>query len=131
MEHPHRMTGDVEFPDARMNVLAALESLADPDHQQRVWRDRTPRADDPVNDFDLAVHTLFDDTRVLENPEPPVGEVLASEREVRAARDLAAVLGPLIDELGDVGDEVYLDSPRWPAVVTAARTMLETMNADH
>lgn len=131
MEQPHPMTGDVEFPNARINVVAALESLADPDHQQRVWRDRTPGADDEVDDFDLVVHVLFDDTRVLDDPEPPVGEVLASAREVRAARELATVLGNLIDELGDVRDEVCLASPRWPAVVTAARNMLEAMRAGH
>ncbi|MET9897402.1 hypothetical protein [Streptomyces sp. NPDC006446] len=76
------------------------------------------------------MHVLFDDSRVLDDPEPPVGEVLASAREVRAARELAEVLGPLIDELGDVGDEVYLASPRWPAVVMAAQNVLEAMRAD-
>ncbi|WP_268267500.1 hypothetical protein OHU34_00630 [Streptomyces sp. NBC_00080] len=40
------------------------------------------------------------------------------------------MLGPLVDELGDVGDEVYLASPRWSAVVTAARDVLEAMRAD-
>lgn len=107
------MTSDVEFPDVRINVVAALESLADQGHQQRVWRDRMPRADDGVDNLDLVVHVLFDDSRVLDDPEPPVGEVLASAREVRAARELAEVLGRLIDELGDVGDEVYLASQRW------------------
>ncbi|WP_328446524.1 hypothetical protein OG780_09315 [Streptomyces sp. NBC_00386] len=130
MGQPHLMTNDVEFPDVRINVVAALESLADQNYQQRVWRDRMPRADEKVDNFDLVVHVLFDDSRVLDDPEPPVGEVLASAREVRAARELAEVLGRLIDELGDVGDEVYLASPRWPAVVTAARSMLEEMRAD-
>lgn len=113
MGQPHLMTNDVEFPDVRINVVAALESLADQNYQQRVWRDRMPRADEKVDNFDLVVHVLFDDSRVLDDPEPPVGEVLASAREVRAARELAEVLGRLIDELGDVGDEVYLASPRW------------------
>jgi hypothetical protein len=124
------MTVHVEFPNVRSNVVAALESLADPEHQHRVWRDRAPRADDAVDDFGLVVHVLFDDSRVLDDSEPPLGEVLASEREVRAARELAEVLGPLIDELGDVDDEVYLASPRWPAVVAYARNMLEAMRAD-
>ncbi|WP_328672382.1 SCO4402 family protein [Streptomyces sp. NBC_00328] len=130
MEQPDWIQSDVEFPNVRINVVAALEALADPDHQQRVWRDRMPRADYAVNNLDLVVHVLFDDSRVLDDPEPPVGEVLASAREVRAARELAEVLGRLIDELGDVGDEVYLASPRWPAVVTAARSMIEAMRAD-
>lgn len=60
-----------------------------------------------------------------------MGEVLRSPDEARAAREPAEVLGPLVDELGDVGDEVYLASPRWPAVVSAARIMIEAMRADH
>ncbi|WP_328671792.1 SCO4402 family protein [Streptomyces sp. NBC_00328] len=76
------------------------------------------------------MHVLFDDSRVLEEPEATVGEVLRSADEARAARKPAEVLGPLVDELGDAGDEVCLASPRWPAVVTAAQNVLEAMRAD-
>ena len=95
-----------------------------------MWLGRTPAPGGGVDDLDLAVHVLFDDSRVLEDSEEVVGQVLRSPDEARAARALADVLGPLIDELGEVGDEVYLASPRWQAVVTAARDMLEAMRAD-
>lgn len=130
MEQPDVMMSGVEFPDARLNVVAVLESLADTGHQRRVWLDRGPAPDDAVDNLDLVVHVLFDDSRVLEDPEETVGEVLRSRDEARAARALAEVLGPLVDELGDVGDEVYLASPRWPDVVTAARDVLEAMRGD-
>ncbi|MFG3029040.1 hypothetical protein ACGFZJ_10965 [Streptomyces sp. NPDC048253] len=130
MEQPDVMMSGVEFPDVRLNVVSVLESLADTGHQHRVWLDRGPAPDDAVDNLDLVVHVLFDDSRVLEDPEEAVGEVLRSRDEARAARALAEVLGPLVDELGDVGDEVYLASPRWPAVVTAARDVLDAMRAD-
>ncbi|MGW6526444.1 SCO4402 family protein [Streptomyces sp. NPDC054962] len=130
MEQPDVMMSGVEFPDVRLNVVSVLESLADTGHQHRVWLDRGPAPDDAVDNLDLVVHVLFDDSRVLEDPEETVGEVLRSRDEARAARALAEVLGPLVDELGDVGDEVYLASPRWPAVVTAARDVLDAMRAD-
>ncbi|MFI1208896.1 hypothetical protein ACH4UV_14955 [Streptomyces sp. NPDC020802] len=131
MEQPELMPEGVEFPDARLQVVASVESLADFGYQQRVWVEGNTDEGAPWDNFDLVVHILFDDTRVLENPGAAVGQVLRSPEEARAMQALASVLSPLIDELGDVADDVYLASPRWPAVVEAARAALEAMRAVH
>ncbi|MET9347247.1 SCO4402 family protein [Streptomyces termitum] len=123
---PHR-TDPVEFPDVRTQVLWSLRSLSDVHHQERVWRNGAREAGDAVDDLTSVVHVLFDDTRVLEDPENRVGWVLASDREVRALQALAALLDPLIDRLGDAADAVYLDAPEWPGVVEAAQRAFGTM----
>jgi hypothetical protein len=49
------------------------------------------------------------------------------EREVGTLRALDAVLGPLIDELGDRPDADYLADARWPRVVEAAAQALAVL----
>ncbi|GHB10108.1 hypothetical protein ACIQRS_30725 [Streptomyces termitum] len=123
---PHR-TDRVEFPDVRTQVLWSLRSLSDVHHQERVWRNGVREAGDAVDDLTSVIHVLFDDTRVLEDPENRVGWVLVSDQEVRALQPLATLLDPLIDRLGDAPDAAYMDAPEWPGVVEAARHAFETM----
>lgn len=109
----------------RSSVLDALESLSDPDHQERYWLH--PREGDRVQDsLDLNIHILFDDTEVLPTPEPSVGSVLFPE-DVAPLIRLASVLGPLIDALGDVSDGAYLADTRWCDVVEAASYALRDL----
>ncbi|MFJ8229642.1 hypothetical protein ACIQ9E_06720 [Streptomyces sp. NPDC094448] len=116
----------VEFPAVRVQVAAVLKSLADSRHQQHVWADRAQGPGDAVDDLTMVVNVL-DDARVLENPEQTVGEVLRDEHEAAALRELAELLDVLIDMLGDAPDADYMASPRWPAIVRAARTARERM----
>ncbi|MER5935306.1 hypothetical protein [Streptomyces sp. NPDC002054] len=125
LEQPAVSYDGVEFPDARLQMASMLSSLASPEHQQRVWLAEV-RGPADVDDLTMVVNFL-DDTRVLEDPEGVVGEVLRNENEARAMRELSDVLYPLIDELGDAPDSVYLASRRWPLVVEAARRALSSM----
>jgi hypothetical protein len=59
-----------------------------------------------------------------------VGTVLR-QTEVGALSSLEDVLGPRLDELGDVTDREYVDHPRWPKVIEAARVALTAMQDEH
>lgn len=122
MEHT---VSTVQYPEMRQQVIAALESLADPEHQRTQWGVVEPGVS-YYDDLTLNVHILYDDCVVLPDPTSRVGTMLF-EDEVPALRDLDGVFGPLLDELGDAPDEVYLADPRWPAVVRAARRALDVM----
>jgi hypothetical protein len=118
----------VRFPGLRFQVLDAIESLADRKYQERVWlRHEMPRPG-YYDDLDLQVHTLFDDTAVLTEPESTVGEILHPSETV-AMRRLGEVLGPLIKELGDAPDSAYLADPRWAEVVRLAAEALAVLRA--
>ncbi|QES46507.1 hypothetical protein DEJ50_00145 [Streptomyces venezuelae] len=125
LEQPAVNYDGVEFPDARLQVVAMLSSLARPAYQQRVWLADIREPGD-VDDLTMVINIL-DDTRVLEDPEGVVGEVLRNQNEARAMRELTSLLYPLIDELGEAPDSEYLASRRWPAVVEAARKALRSM----
>ncbi len=61
---------------------------------------------------------------MLPEPDQSFGISLRSS-EYTSLRGLSDVLGPLIDELGDVRDDEYIAHERWPQVVEAARVALE------
>ena len=66
---------------------------------------------------------------MVPNPELSISSLLY-ESEVPALRALDTVLGPLIDDLGDAPDEIYLADPRWPSVIHAAANALAAMEAN-
>ncbi len=116
----------VEFPRMRDDVMFALACLADREYQHRVWVNR----DAPPNYFDnltANVNILYDDCVVVPDPAARIGSVLVAGDEQDRLRGLDAVLGPLIDELGEAPDDEYLADPRWRLVVEKAAEALAAM----
>ncbi|WP_409463204.1 SCO4402 family protein [Amycolatopsis sp. GA6-003] len=118
---------EVRFPGIRTQIVSVIVSLSDRAYQERVWiRHELPHPD-YYDEFDLAVHALFDDSPILPSPAPGcVGELIYADEEVPLAQ-LGEILGPLIDELGDVPDAEYLNSAQWPEVVRRAKAVREIM----
>ncbi|MBM7517878.1 SCO4402 family protein [Nocardioides nitrophenolicus] len=119
------MNQPIVFPDMRLQVIAALRSLSDPQHQHSRWG----KVEEGVNYYDdltINVHVLYDDCMVLPQPQAVVPDVL-HEEEVPAFLDLERALGILLRDLGDEPDEAYTSDPRWAAVVDAARAALVVM----
>ena len=117
----------VEFPDMRHEVIAAVRSLSDAEHQRRQWG-KVEAGVNYYDDLSLTVHVLYDDCQVLPTPEAAVPAVLYPG-EVVAFRGLDSALGPLIADLGDRPDDDYLADPRWGSVVEAAGAALRLMEA--
>lgn len=116
----------VTYPEMRNEVMGAVEALADPEYQHRVWIRREYPQDGYYDDLSHRVNILFDDTMVLPSPEGGVGSVIYAD-EVQPLAALGSVLGPLIADLGDVPDMEYLADARWRAVVEAAQKALDCM----
>jgi hypothetical protein len=119
------VSGAVRFPDMRLEVIAAVESLSDRLHQQTRWG----RCEEGVNCYDdltLNVHILYDDCMVLPEPQDAVPEILHLE-EVPVFRDLESALGPMVRDLGDQPDDSYTSDPRWAGVVESAGRALAAM----
>ncbi|WP_405656899.1 hypothetical protein [Streptomyces sp. RK9] len=119
----------VNLPEMRAEVVSAVRALASPEHQQKVWIDRTYPHPDYYDDLTLNVHILYDDTTVLASPEAALGNTLASEQEVRAMEELARALDAVLENVGvDVPDAEFLRSPLWPQVVVAAQAALAALD---
>lgn len=117
----------VRYPNARWQVMDAVASLSDPDYQERIWIRREYPHPNFYDSFDQVVHTLFDDWTVLPDPRAAVGAILVDGPEVPRLADLGATLSRLIDRLGDVPDEHYLNHDDWQTVLTEAALALAAM----
>ena len=122
------LRGSIEFPWMRSQIIDTVRSLSDPMHQCTKWGRYDP-IEHYYDDLDINIHILYDDTTVVPNPELSISSLLY-ESEVPALRALDTVLGPLIDDLGDAPDEIYLADPRWPSVIHAAANALAAMEAN-
>lgn len=122
------MTNSIQFPTMRALVVDALRALSDPDHQRAKWGKYDPTAN-YYDDLDVNIHTLYDDTTVLTDPELAVPGLLYPS-EVSSLRAVDRVLGSMIRDLGDRPDEEYLSDPRWPGVVRAAGEALAVLIAN-
>ncbi len=110
----------------RDDVKFALACLSDRQYQDRVWV-RGEGRPDYSDDLTANINILYDDCQVLPDPESRVGSVLMPSEEIERLLDLHAVLGPLIDDLGEAQDGAYLDDGRWALVVEGSATVLAAM----
>ncbi|MCC3769674.1 hypothetical protein K6I34_001979 [Streptomyces sp. UNOC14_S4] len=98
-------------------------ALASPTWQREVWLD----PDRPEN-LDYTVHVLFDDFCEADNPSRWLGQSLRTVEEAELMAHLGAAYGAVQDSVGaDADDDVYLDSPLWPAVVAAAARLAQVL----
>jgi hypothetical protein len=114
----------VQFPEMRLQVVAALQSLSDP-RRQKKWG----KVEDGVNYYDdltLNVNILYDDCQVLPDPSLSIGSILYSN-EVEVLHAVHEALNPLLNDLGEKPDDDYLADPQWPTVILAAKEALRIM----
>jgi len=111
----------------RAEVMRTLACLADIEYQRRVWVDKTFPSPGYFDDFDEAVHALYDDCQVLPDPMGRVGSVLIDGEEVDRLKALGVALDAVMEDLGEADDVEYLDDARWPDVVAAATGALAAM----
>jgi hypothetical protein len=121
---------NIQFPQMRRELIEVLSSLSDRDYQERVWVahklpiGRTPETF--YDSFDLAVHFLFDDTRLGDDPQSTIGSILINESEAEAIKKLIGKIDQVIKVVGkNADDKKYIDSKGWSEVVSAAKTALD------
>lgn len=121
------VTVNVQYPNARWAVMDALASLSDREHQERVWIQHQVPQGNYFDNFDQAVHTLYDDWEVLPDPTRAIGDIVVDGVEIARLITLGNTLDHLIDELGDSPDADYLAHEEWHIVVSQAGLALSAM----
>jgi hypothetical protein len=121
------MSASVKYPEARWEVMLAVAALSDADYQQRVWIRHELPHENYYDSLDLAVHTLYDDWRILPRPVEAVGAILVDGSEVDRLLALGEVLEVLLADLSDRPDEDYTSDSRWPLVIERSGAALSAM----
>ncbi len=122
--------GKIRYPDMRREVALAVEHLADPEYQQRVWVERTYPSPNYYDDLNMTLHTLYDDTGIASDVQGEIGATLLNEREAGLVQEVVRALDDVLAEVGDrAPDGAILGSDGWPRVVAAAREAWREMSS--
>lgn len=118
----------IRFPHLRPELIDTLQTLADPEYQQQAWVEQNvpPGIEDS---FDIAIHFLYDDTHLADNPEATVGLILEKSEEVFLIKGLIKALDQVFETLGlEATDEEYINCPQWEQVLRTAKAALSVIN---
>lgn len=115
------MVFKMKYPDMRDELIDYLVSLSDKDYQDAVWVRREARSGVVHDELDYAIHFIYDDTCLGQNPSEAIGWFLKNEDEAESIRSLVLALNLVFSKYGlDLSDREYIAKPEWSDVVRAA-----------
>jgi len=111
----------LRYPNLRDQLIDCLRSLSDRAYQRDAWVNRNLPLGQGDN-FDLAIHVLFDDLGLEEDPRGAIGVFLYDEAEIVLISDLIEALNAIFDKYGtSLSDEDYIEKPEWKRVLETAK----------
>ncbi|WP_445245513.1 SCO4402 family protein [Microcoleus sp. OTE_8_concoct_300] len=120
----------VKYPKMREELLEILRSLADREYQHKAWLESDYPPGIESDSFDEAVHFIYDDTVLAENPNAAIGVIIEDEKEARLMSAVCQAIDLVFEALGTgVSDEEYIKSSEWTSVVEAALRALQGMES--
>lgn len=112
----------MKYPNMRLELLNYLQDLA-----SRACLLPEGKA---AGRLDAAVHFLYDDTPLSEDPQALVGIMLRDEREVVAVQRVVRSLDDLFEAHGlERSDEEYSQTSEWRPVEEAAKAALVVLSS--
>ncbi|TJZ76334.1 SCO4402 family protein [Chitiniphilus eburneus] len=113
----------------RNELKVKLESLSDRGYQERVWVEGIMPHGVVHDDFDLAVHFIFDDTDLADDIQSCIGEFLFNQYEVDCVALVVKSIDVVFDRYGiNRSDGFYIKTPEWDDVVFYAGKALSKLN---
>lgn len=115
---------NLKHPDMREELIQHLFALSDADYQHRIWV--LGGADEKIgtvhDEFDYAVHFLYDDSRLASDPSSTVGWILRDQAEVMKISRLVESIEVVFQKYGTkLSDAEYIKLPEWAAVLATAK----------
>lgn len=116
---------NIKYPEMRKELVGHLQALADPEYQQRVWVEGGSEGAIQHDEFDYAVHFLYDDTQLAKDPRSTIGSILRDTWEADRIETLVSAIEGIFQKYGtELSDAQYIELPEWLSVVGAAREAL-------
>lgn len=114
----------LKYSDMREELIQHLFALSDADYQYRVWiLGGTDEETSTTHDeFDYAVHFLYDDSLLASDPGATVGWILRDETEVMKISKLVESIEVIFQKYGtSLSDAEYIKIPEWANVLATAK----------
>ncbi len=104
----------IEFPEKRRCLIDYIKGLSDYMYQKDYWGKSHPDNPNFYDDFSQAIHFLYDDSDIAEDPDSWIGLVLLSQDESNLVKQLNESLENLFDKYGvNLSDKEFMDKPEW------------------
>jgi len=102
----------IKHPYLRLELVDTMKGLADEDYQWQAWIHHQFPPPIQEDNFDYAVHFLFDDTGLADNTVGQIGWTLYDENEVILVAAVVHVIDALFDKYGtELTDEHTYSNP--------------------
>jgi len=112
----------------RDELLDILSTLSNAEYQRDAWVKGKFPPGIQFDNLDLAIHFLFDDTSLGDDPKSMVGIILLNDIEVKLISNLIESLNLIFDKYGlTLSDESYINKPEWVAVIQKAEEAFDFM----
>lgn len=117
-------------PWMRAQFVDLMRGLSDHRYQTENWQVYRGEGA-PYDESDFAVHFLFDDTELANNPESEIGNILFDQSEVEALSMVVTAIDAVFEKYGlELTYQQYIEKPEWLAVVSAAAKVLPLLEAN-
>ena len=119
----------VTYPNMREELVEYLQRLADLGYQKRVWINGESVGTVKHDEFDYAVHFLFDDTALAKDVYSTIGWILQDTSEAELIATLTSCIDRVLQKYGtELSDAQYIELPEWQSVVAAAKAALVSIS---
>ncbi len=115
---------ELAYPWVREELVSCLGELAAPDPRIG-WREQRERG--LVSGINQVFHFFFDDHPFDRDA---IGHYLADEAELASIDTLRRALDAILLDVGDKGDDAFVQHPSWPRVTEAACVALTAITHD-
>ena len=117
---------ELHFSGMRKELVEYIEVLSDRQYQEKFWVRQERTVDIQHDEFDYAIHFLFDDTDLARDPNSTVGFILKDASEVEVISGLILKIDDIFNKYGTgLTDEQYMATPEWVDVICAAKRALD------
>ncbi|ELQ6134880.1 SCO4402 family protein [Cronobacter dublinensis] len=111
----------LKYPEMRKELIDYIHGLSDREYQYQAWvEDNRPGGGH--DELDYAIHFLYDDTDLADDPMSLIGWILTGKNEADVITNLVKALDIIFDKYGtELSDKEYLAKNEWENVLSMAK----------
>jgi len=112
---------EIKYPGMRAELIEYLQALSDAKYQRIAWVEHS-LGGGKYDELDLAIHFIYDDTNLSNNPDFDIGTILVNKNESDSIKQLVKEMDVLFERYGlTLSDEEYIGKPEWENVILKAK----------
>lgn len=121
---------EMKYQNMRNELIGYLEGLSDKQYQLDCWVNNKCPNGIEHDEFDYAVHFLFDDTSCAEKLENLIGIFLRNKEEAEAVRTVCENIDLLLNKYGcEKTDLEYIQTSEWVDVLVSSKAVLDILSS--